>query len=80
MLKKTAIGFAAVSLTLAAAAFSPAFANYASCTENPEGNGCPGSLSPAPTGSQGSKLHVAPKGAVHAHNHQKPSQPIPQKG
>ena len=66
MFKKTAIGFAAVALTLAAGAFQPASANYAACTENPEGAGCPGSL--APINPSGPAKAAPSKHAVHAHN------------
>ena len=54
MYTKTAIGFAAVALTLGAAAFQSASANYSPCTENPEAPGCPmaraheSTLPPAP--------------------------------
>jgi hypothetical protein len=68
MLRNTAIGLAAVaSLSLGAAALSPAFANYASCTEDPEGKGCPGSL--APISPQSSAKQAPAKHAVHAHNY-----------
>jgi hypothetical protein len=70
MLRNTAIGFAAVALTLAVAAFQPASANYGPCTENPEGNGCPGSL--APISPQGSMERAPAKHAVHAHNYRAP--------
>ena len=70
MLRNTAIGLAAIALTLAAAALQPASANYAPCTENPEANGCPGSL--APISPQGSSERASPKRVIHAHNHQAP--------
>lgn len=70
MFRKATIGLAAASLTLAAAAFSPAFANYGPCSENPEGNGCPGSL--APISPQGSSERAPAKHAVHAHNYRAP--------
>jgi hypothetical protein len=70
MFKKTAIGFAAVALTLAAAAFQPASANYAGCTKNPEGAGCPGAL--APISPSGSAKAAPSKHAVHAHNTRAP--------
>jgi hypothetical protein len=67
MFTKTAIGFAAVALTLAAAAFQPASANYAPCVENPEGAGCPGALTPI---KPESSMRPAPsKHAMHAHNY-----------
>jgi hypothetical protein len=67
MLRNTAIGLAAVALTLATAALSPASANYASCTENPEGNGCPGSL--APISPQSSSERAPATHVQHAHNY-----------
>jgi hypothetical protein len=71
MLRNTAIGLAAVaSLSLGAAALSPASANYASCTENPEGNGCPGSL--APISPQSSSERAPAKHVQHAHNYRAP--------
>jgi hypothetical protein len=70
MFKKTAIGFTAVALTLAAAAFQPASANYGACTENPEGAGCPGALTPI---NPQSSAKLAPsKHAMHAHNYRAP--------
>ncbi len=69
MLKTTVLGLAtAASLSLAAAAVSPAFANYGGCTENPEGKGCPGALTPAPA-PQGSSVQGSPKHMIHAHNY-----------
>ncbi len=71
MLRNTAIGLAAVaSLSLGAAALSPAFANYAPCTEDPESKGCPGSL--APISPQGSSERAPAKHVVHAHNYRAP--------
>ena len=66
MFTKTALGFAVVTLTLAATAFQPASANYAPCVENPEGAGCPGALTIKPQGS----VRPAPsRHAMHAHNY-----------
>jgi hypothetical protein len=66
MSSKTAIGFAAAALTLAAAAFQPASANYAPCIENPEAAGCP----MAPTPPRESSVKAAPsKHTLHAHNY-----------
>ena len=67
MLTKTAIGFAVVTLALAAAAFQPASANYAPCVENPEGAGCPGALTPIKP--QGSVRPAPTRHAMHAHNY-----------
>jgi hypothetical protein len=67
MLKKTTIGLAAISLSLAAAAFSPASANYAACTENPNAKGCPMYI--PPTGLQGSGEQGSSKHLRHAHSH-----------
>ena len=67
MLTKTAISVAAVALTLAAAAFQPASANYAPCVENPEGAGCPGELKPIKP--QGSVRPAPTRHAMHAHNY-----------
>jgi hypothetical protein len=48
MFRKTIIaGTAAIALS--AAAFTPALANYAACTENPGGNGCPGAIAQTPS-------------------------------
>ena len=69
MLRKTATGFAAASLLLAAAAFSPAFANYAPCTENPTAAGCPMYIAPK-TGLQGSTEQGSSKHMRHARSHQ----------
>ena len=44
MFSKTAIGLAAASFMVAAAAFTPVMANYAPCYENPAGKGCPGEI------------------------------------
>jgi hypothetical protein len=69
MLKTTVLGLAtAASLSLAAAALSPAFANYGGCTENPEAKGCPGALTSAPA-PQGSSVQGSPKHMIHAHNY-----------
>jgi hypothetical protein len=70
MLRNTAIGLAAVALTLTAAALQPASANYAPCTENPEADGCPGSL--APISPQSSSERAPAKHVVHAHNYRAP--------
>jgi hypothetical protein len=82
MLRNTAIGLAAAaSLSLGAAALTPALAesqtpqgyinvNYAPCTENPEGKDCPGSL--APISPQSSSEHAPAKHVVHAHNYRAP--------
>ena len=67
MFIKTAIGFAAVALTLAAVAVQPASANYAPCVENPEGAGCPGELTPIKP--QGSVRPAPTRHAMHAHNY-----------
>ncbi len=43
MLRMTLVALAATaSLTLGAAALTPAMANYAPCDENPAATGCPG--------------------------------------
>jgi hypothetical protein len=68
MLRKTTIGLATVSLSLAAAAFSPAFANYAPCTENPTAKGCPMYEAPH-TGLQSSTEQGSSKHMRHAHSH-----------
>ena len=69
MSSKIAIGVAAVELTLAAAALQPASANYAPCTENPAGAGCPGALTPIrPEGL----VKPVPRHAMHAHNYRAP--------
>ena len=44
MFSKTATAFIAASLTLGAAAATPALANYDYCTENPSATGCPGNF------------------------------------
>ena len=62
---KTAIGFTAVALTLAAAAFQPASANYAACVENPQAAGCP----MAPKQLRESSMKPATTKQVHAHNY-----------
>jgi hypothetical protein len=67
MFSKTAIGFAAVALTLAAAAFQPASANYAPCIENPEAAGCP--MARAPLHHESSVTPLPPKHVMHAHNY-----------
>jgi len=67
MLIKTAISVAAVALTLAAAAFQPASANYAPCVENPGGAGCPGEHTPIKP--QGSVRPAPSRHAMHAHNY-----------
>jgi hypothetical protein len=64
MLTKTAIGFAAVALTLAAAAIQPASANYAPCVENPEAAGCPMARPPISSVKPAPSKHV-----MHAHNY-----------
>ena len=78
MLKTTILGLAtAASLSLVAAALSPAFANYGGCTENPSAKGCPGYIPPAPE-LQGGAVKPAPRHMVqHVHNHQPYA---PQKG
>ena len=82
ILRNTAIGLAAAaSLSLSAAALTPALAesqtpqgfinvNYAPCTEDPEGKGCPGSL--APISPQSSSEHAPAKHVVHVHNYRAP--------
>jgi hypothetical protein len=67
MSTKISIGLAAVALTLAAAAFRPASANYAPCVENPEGAGCPGALTPIKP--EGSVKPAPSKHVMHAHNY-----------
>jgi hypothetical protein len=67
MSTKISIGLAAVALTLAAAAFQPASANYDPCYENPEGAGCPGALTPIKP--EGSVRPAPSKHAMHAHNY-----------
>ena len=67
MSPKISIGFAAVALTLAAAAFQPASANYAPCVENPEGAGCPGALTPIKP-----SVKPVPRHAMHAHAYRAP--------
>ena len=44
MFSKTAIGLAAASFVVAAAALTPVMANYAPCYENPAEKGCPGEI------------------------------------
>jgi hypothetical protein len=75
MLKTTILGLAtAASLSLVAAALSPAFANYGGCTENPSATGY---IPPAPE-LQGGAVKPAPRHMVqHVHNHQPYA---PQKG
>ncbi len=69
MLKTTVLGLATVaSLSLGAAALTPALANYAACTEDPEAKGCPGYITPAPD-LQGSIERAAPKRVMHAQHH-----------
>jgi hypothetical protein len=82
MLRNTAMGLAAAaSLSLSAAALTPALAesqtpqgfinvNYASCTEDREGKGCPGSL--APISPQSSSEHAPAKHVVHVRNYRAP--------
>jgi hypothetical protein len=66
MFTKISVGFAAVALTLGAASFQPASANYAPCIENPQAAGCP--MAPKPLG--GSSVRPAPsKHAMNAHNY-----------
>ena len=67
MSTKISIGLAAVALTVAAAAFQPASANYAPCVENPEGAGCPGALTPIKP--EGSVRPAPSRHAMHAHNY-----------
>jgi len=67
MFNKIVIGFAAVGLTLAAAALQPASANYAPCVENPAGPGCPGALTPIKP-----SVKPVPRHAMHAHAYRAP--------
>ena len=67
MFTKISVGFAAVAVILAAAAFQPASANYAPCVENPEGAGCPGELTLIKP--QGSVRPAPTRHAMHAHNY-----------
>ena len=79
MLKTVALGLAtAASLSLGAAALTPALANYGSCTENPSAKGCPGYITPAPE-LQGGVAQPSPRHMMHAHNHQ-PARYAPEKG
>ena len=76
MFKTTIVGLAAAaSLSLGAAALTPALANYGHCSEEPDAADCrsynmPG-LPPANSGS------TVQKPVRHAHSHQ---QYLPQKG
>lgn len=75
MLKTTVIGVATVaSLSLGAAALTPALANYGGCTENPNGKGCPGYIAPE---SKGAAPQPAPRHLAHVRSHQRYA---PQKG
>jgi len=77
MLKTVALVLAtAASLSLGAAALTPALANYGSCTENPSSKGCPGYIETAPD-FQGGVAQPAPKHLAHVHSHQRYA---PQKG
>lgn len=68
MLKTTILGFGAAAALSLAAAVTPAFANYGGCTENPEGKGCPGALTPPPAAaSTSSSQHMK-----HAHYYRAP--------
>ena len=59
MLKTTILGFGTAAALSLAAAVTPAFANYGGCTENPEGKGCPGALTPPPAAaSTSSSQHM----------------------
>ena len=77
MLKTTIIGLATItSLSLGAAALSPALANYGHCSEEPDATDCrsynmPGLPPPAKAGA------TVQKPIRHAHSHQ---QYVPQKG
>jgi hypothetical protein len=57
MFRNIIIGGAA-AIALSAAAFTPALANYAACTENPEGVGCPGAIA-APSSQESLRVKVS---------------------
>ncbi len=83
MLKTTVLGLATVAtLSLGAAALTPALANYGHCGEEPDSADCrtynmPGF--PPMKGSTAAQPSVH-KPIVHAHSHQGPARTLPQKG
>ena len=79
MLKTTVLGLATLaSLSLSAAALSPAFANYGHCNEEPDSADCRTYNMPGfPPMKTSSTPATVTKPIVHAHSHQHNA---PQKG
>jgi hypothetical protein len=61
------------AVALSAIALTPALANYAGCTENPEGAGCPGAAAAPSSGTQSLNRQAAPKPERHSHLHRAPA-------
>ncbi|HEX7532696.1 MAG TPA: hypothetical protein VF340_05620 [Methyloceanibacter sp.] len=84
MLKTTLLRLAtAATLSLGAAALTPALANYGHCGEEPDSADCrtynmPGF--PSMKESTSATQPSARKPVVHAHSHQGPVRSLPQKG
>jgi hypothetical protein len=81
MLKTTVLGLAAAaSLSLAAAALTPALANYGHCGQEPDAADCRTYNMPGLPPAKGSAAQPSvPKPIVHAHSHQSPARTLPQK-
>jgi hypothetical protein len=78
MFRKIIIGVTA-TIALSAVALTPALANYAGCTENPEGVGCPGAIAAPSGGTQNLNRHATPK-RMEQHSHLRQAPAPAQKG